>query len=128
LSGAALGVGQYAPLANCTVTNVPGPAVPLYLNGARMTYFSAIMPITDGMGLVFSVTSHEGRVVISPTSCRELMPDPEFFALCIREVFQEYLDLARASARVRPKPRKKASARNKRKVAGMRGARRRTTV
>ena len=127
LSGAALGVGQYAPLANCTVTNVPGPTVPLYLNGARMTYFSAIMPITDGMGLVFSVTSHEGRVVISPTSCRELMPDPEFFALCIREVFQEYLDLARAAARVRPKPRKKAMSR-KRKSARVRGARRRSTV
>jgi len=95
LSSAALGVGQHAPLANCTVTNVPGPTVPLYLNGARMTYFSAIMPITDGMGLVFSVTSHDGRIVISPTSCRELMPDPEFFALCIREEFQEFLAIAR---------------------------------
>jgi WS/DGAT/MGAT family acyltransferase len=95
LSSAALGVGQHAPLANCTVTNVPGPVVPLYLNGARMTYFSAIMPITDGMGLVFSVTSHEGRIVISPTSCRELMPDPDFFALCIREEFQEFLAIAR---------------------------------
>jgi len=95
LSSAALGVGQHAPLANCTVTNVPGPALPLYLNGARMTYFSAIMPITDGMGLVFSVTSHDGRIVISPTSCRELMPDPEFFALCIREEFQEFLAIAR---------------------------------
>ena len=103
LSGAALGVGQHAPLANCTITNVPGPAEPLYLNGARMSYFSAIMPITDGMGLVFAVTSHEGRVVISPTSCRELMPDPEFFALCIREVFQDYLALARAQPKARGK-------------------------
>jgi len=110
LSSAALGVGQHAPLASCTVTNVPGPAIPLYLNGARMTYFSAIMPITDGMGLVFAVTSHDGRIVISPTSCRELMPDPEFFALCIREVFQEYLALARsARRRVKRPPRGKAA-------------------
>ena len=29
----------------------------MYLNGARMTYFSAILPISDGMGLVFAVTS-----------------------------------------------------------------------
>ncbi len=99
LSSAALGVGQHAPLASCTVTNVPGPTRPLYLNGARMTYFSAIMPITDGMGLVFAVTSHDGRIVISPTSCRELMPDPEFFAQCIRDVFQEYLALAKDGAR-----------------------------
>jgi hypothetical protein len=41
---------------------VPGPAIPLYLNGARMTYFSAIMPISDGMGLVFSVTSYDGKI------------------------------------------------------------------
>jgi hypothetical protein len=94
LAGSALGMGQRAPLASCTVTNVPGPAIPLYLNGARMTYFSAIMPISDGMGLVFAVTSYDGKIIISPTSCREQIPDPEFFALCIRESFQEYLELA----------------------------------
>jgi hypothetical protein len=82
---------------------VPGPAIPLYLNGARMTYFSAIMPISDGMGLVFAVTSYDGKIIISPTSCREQIPDPEFFALCIRESFQEYLELAN---RVKPARRK----------------------
>ena len=101
MAGSALGFGQRAPLANCTVTNVPGPAIPLYLNGARMTYFSAIMPISDGMGLVFAITSYDGRIIISPTSCREQIPDPEFFALCIRESFQEYLALADRAARRR---------------------------
>jgi diacylglycerol O-acyltransferase len=101
LAGSALGLGQRAPLASCTVTNVPGPAIPLYLNGARMTYFSAIMPISDGMGLVFAITSYDGRIIISPTSCREQIPDPEFFALCIRESFQEYLELADRAARRR---------------------------
>jgi WS/DGAT/MGAT family acyltransferase len=94
LAGSSLGIGQRQPLASCTVTNVPGPAIPLYLNGARMTYFSAIMPISDGMGLVFAVTSYDGKVIISPTSCREQIPDPEHFALCIRESFQEYLERA----------------------------------
>ena len=37
-------------------------------------------------------------MVISPTSCRELMPDPEAFALCLRDSFQEYLALALAAA------------------------------
>jgi hypothetical protein len=66
-----------------------------------MTYFSAIMPISDGMGLVFAVTSYDGKVVISPTSCRELMPDPAVFAQCVRDSFQEYLALAAT----RPRPR-----------------------
>ena len=93
LAGAGLGIGHRAPLASCSFANVPGPSLPLYLNGARMSYFSAIMPIYDGMGLVFAVTSYDGRIVISPTSCREQMPDPEFFALCLRESFEEYLAL-----------------------------------
>ena len=107
LGSAASGIGRRTPLANCTITNVPGPSVPLYLCGARMTYFSAIMPIADGMGLVFAVTSYDGRIVMSPTSCRELMPDPAQFAQCLRDSFQEYLALVPASrppsARVRPR-------------------------
>jgi len=94
MAGSALSFGHRAPVASCTITNVPGPAIPLYLDGARMTYFSAIMPIYDGMGLVIAVTSYDGRIIISPTSCREQMPDPEFFAQCIRDSFQEYLGLA----------------------------------
>jgi hypothetical protein len=107
LAESSIGIGQGAPLASCTIMNVPGPAIPLYLNGARMTYFSAIMPIADGMGLVFAVTSYDGKIIISPTSCREQIPDPEFFALCIRESFQEYLGLA--SRRPSPARRKAAS-------------------
>ncbi len=82
----------------CTITPVPGPDVPMYLNGARMTYFSALLPIADGMGLVFAVTQYDGRVVISPTCCRELMPDPQAFTQCIRDSFQELLALADALA------------------------------
>jgi diacylglycerol O-acyltransferase / wax synthase len=101
LAGSSLG-SQREPLAGCTIMNVPGPAIPLYLDGARMTYFSSIMPIADGMGLVFSVTSYDGMIFISPTSCREQLPDPEFFAQCIRDSFQELLALAD-----KPKKRKK---------------------
>jgi WS/DGAT/MGAT family acyltransferase len=98
-----LGVGRAAPVANCAITNVPGPSAPLYLNGARMTYFSAIMPINDGLGLVFAVTSYDGRIIVSPTSCREQMPDPEVFAQCVRDAFQDYLALARAGTRAKAK-------------------------
>jgi len=98
-----LGSGRLAPSASCTLTNVAGPSVPLYLNGARMTYFSAIMPIADGMGLVFAVTSYDGRIIISPTSCRELLPDPEAFTQQLRDSFQEYLALARAQPARKPR-------------------------
>jgi hypothetical protein len=92
-------LGDWAPLANCAITNVPGPQVPLYLHGARLTYVSAIMPISDGMGLVFSVTSYNDMIIVSFTACYEQLPDPEVFAQCLRESFQEYLALVRRAAR-----------------------------
>jgi len=113
LAGSSLSSGKREPLAGCTIMNVPGPTTPLYLDGARMTYFSAIMPIADGMGLVFSVTSYDGMIFISPTSCREQMPDPEFFAQCIRDSFQELLAVANG----KPGKRKKKKAPAKKVMA-----------
>lgn len=86
-------LGDWAPLANCAITNVPGTRVPLYLRGAKLTYLSAIMPISDGMGLVFSVTGYNDTIVISFTACYEQLPDPEVFAQCLRDSFQEYIAL-----------------------------------
>jgi WS/DGAT/MGAT family acyltransferase len=120
---AAASLGRHAPLANCSISNVPGPSTPLYLCGARLTYFSAMLPISDGMGLVLAVTHLEGQIIISPTSCRELMPDPERFAQCLRDSFQECLALAQAAPRVpargraavEPRPAGKAAAAERRK-------------
>ena len=114
-----LGDARRSPAAACTITNVGGPSMPLYLNGARMTYFSAIMPISDGMGLVITVTVYDGRIIISPTSCRELLPDPEAFTQQLRDSFQQYLALARAP---RPAPRKAAAPRSARPRASAPGA------
>ena len=96
-------LGDWAPLANCAITNVPGSRAPLYLQGARLTYLSAIMPISDGMGLVFSVTGYNDTIVISVTGCAEQLPDPEVLAQCLRDSFQEYLALAQRAARRKPR-------------------------
>lgn len=98
-------LGDWAPLANCAITNVPGSREPLYLLGARLTYLSAIMPISDGMGLVFSVTGYNDTIVVSFTSCYEQLPDPEVLAQCLRDSFQEYLALAQAQQPIPAKSR-----------------------
>ena len=115
LRSASAQLGDWVPLANCAITNVPGSRVPLYLQGARLTYVSAIMPISDGMGLVFSVTGYNEAIVISFTACYEQIPDPDVFAQCLRDSFQEYLALARPVALLKtPIPAKKrAKARRK---------------
>jgi WS/DGAT/MGAT family acyltransferase len=111
LAYASAKLGRWAPLANCTIVNVPGPTVPLYLKGARMTYFSAIMPISDGMGLVFSVTSYDDKIIVSFTSCYEQLPDPEVFAQCVRDSFQEYLAVAAIRKRTSSAGARRATAR-----------------
>jgi diacylglycerol O-acyltransferase len=104
-------MGNWAPLANCAITNVPGSRAPLYLLGAKLGYLSAIMPVADGMGLVFSVTGYNENIVISFTGCYEQLPDPEVLAQCIRDSFQQYLVLAqqpvssRTRRKIKTKPR-----------------------
>jgi hypothetical protein len=60
---------------------------------------------------VFAVTSYDGKVLVSITSCREMMPDPSFFAHCIRESFQELLAIAEKRKGASPLPRVRGSRR-----------------
>lgn len=91
-----MGVGNLiSPLFNCVITNVPGPQVPLYMNGARLVTQYGLGPVGDSIGLFMPVLSYNGRLTISFTSCREIMPDPERFAACIEESFADTLSSAR---------------------------------
>ncbi|MEO1656979.1 MAG: wax ester/triacylglycerol synthase family O-acyltransferase [Pseudomonadota bacterium] len=82
------------PMFNMVVTNVPGPQVPLYMAGARMVTSYGIGPVMDSMGLFQAVTSYCGEVCIAITACRDMMPDPSFYAQCLRESFEELLEAA----------------------------------
>jgi diacylglycerol O-acyltransferase len=75
------------PFLNTVITNVPGPQVPLYSSGAKLVVQYGLGPVMDGMGLIHPIGSYNGTAVISFTSCRELLPDPEFYEACIRESF-----------------------------------------
>jgi len=74
---------------NCVVTNVPGPQIPLYCAGAKLVTQYGLGPVYDGMGLIFPVFSYCGQIMISMTACREMVPDPEFFAECLQRSFDK---------------------------------------
>jgi WS/DGAT/MGAT family acyltransferase len=80
---------RHTPLFNVVVTNVPGPQVPLYSAGARMLASYTAGPVLDGMGLIMPVLSYCGEVTVSFASCREMLPDPEFFEDCLRESYDD---------------------------------------
>jgi WS/DGAT/MGAT family acyltransferase len=82
---------QISPIFNTVVTNIPGPPVPLYMAGARMVDSYALGPVMDSMGLFHGVTSYCGNICITITACREMLPDPAFYAECLQESFDEML-------------------------------------
>ena len=84
-------------MTNVCISNVPGPQVPVYMNGAKLIHQMGLGPLADRMGLFIAVTSYDGRMSFSATSCRRTMPDVDFFMQCIRESFSD-LKVAVAAA------------------------------
>ena len=80
------------PFLNTVITNVPGPQIPLYFTSARLVALHGLGPIMDGMGLIHPVFSCQGRISIAATSCREVMPDPGFYAECLQQSFEALQD------------------------------------
>ncbi len=89
------------PTFNTVVTNVPGPQVPLYLNGAQVLRIYGTGPSMDNSGLFHPVISYNGSISIGFMCCREMMPDPEFYQDCLTESYQEMLKASRGRARKR---------------------------
>ena len=85
------------PRIGLIVSNVRGPDVPLYMAGARLVNYAPISIATSGMGLNVTGFSYAGTMWICAVSCRAMLPDPAFFATCLRESFE---DLKKAAARV----------------------------
>jgi diacylglycerol O-acyltransferase len=108
-----LGLGHRAiRLANCTITNVPGPQQPLYLNGAKLLKTTGCGPVIDGMGLILTAISYNGEIILSITGCREITPDPEFLVACIKRAFQSLKKAAVAHVKEsKPKAAKKSTRR-----------------
>jgi diacylglycerol O-acyltransferase / wax synthase len=87
-------MSRMRPIANCVVSNVPGPQVPLYFTGARMVASYGLGLPMEGIGLFHAILSYNGVVSVCVTSCRDQMPDPSFYADCISASFRELREAA----------------------------------
>src|SRR4051794_23599948 len=84
------------PPFNLIISNVPGPASPLYSGGARLVHFYPVSAVSDGQGLNMTVQSYNGNLDFGFISCRELVPDLWTMVDYLQESMTELLAAAAA--------------------------------
>lgn len=116
LYGKARMAERIPPIANVVISNVPGPAVPLYLAGARMLSNHPTSIVVHGVALNITVQSYNGSLEFGVMACAKAMPEVRSFTAALHASHGELLALARrqmtkaapASA-ARPTPSRKAA-------------------
>ncbi len=76
----ATGLLHRLPPFNLTISNIPGPNIPVYLCGAKLLAHYPVSVITDGQGLNITVIGYLGQLHFGLLSCRELVPDLDAMA------------------------------------------------
>ena len=112
-TASATGLAEASVVFNTIVTNVPGPPFQLYMCGAALIDSISLGPLLPNVGLFHivysSVQDKQGSVNLSFTACRDMLPDPAFYADCLQASFEELRDAALGTAE--PAKRKRASSR-----------------
>jgi diacylglycerol O-acyltransferase len=74
---------------NLTVTNVPGPPMPLYLAGARLLELFPVVPILGNVTLGVGALSYAGQLNLTATADQDSCPDVEVFAHGVRSALDD---------------------------------------
>jgi WS/DGAT/MGAT family acyltransferase len=90
----AFALEMFSRKASAVATNVPGPQMPLYLGGSKITDMMFWVPQTGSIGLGISILSYNGRVHFGLIADAKLMPDPDSVIRRFRPEFEKLLYLA----------------------------------
>jgi len=84
------GIGaRVRPPMNVTISNVPGPNQPLYLNGARLDAFYPVSIPVQGQALNITCVTYDGAMNIGFTGCRDSLPHIQRIAVYAGEALEE---------------------------------------
>jgi diacylglycerol O-acyltransferase / wax synthase len=78
---------------NLTVSNIPGPRVPLWMKGCRLEEVYPVVPIPDGHALAIGLTTLENEAFFGIYADEEAMPDAQALARSVDESIDELLAL-----------------------------------
>jgi diacylglycerol O-acyltransferase len=84
---------------NLIVTNVPGPQIPLYLQGALMRTAYPVVPLFENLALVVGLFSYNGGLFWGVNADWEQIPDLHDFIVALEVAFRELQQAARAPAK-----------------------------
>jgi diacylglycerol O-acyltransferase len=86
----------FAPrLFNLTVTNVPGPQIPLYALGARMRRILPLVPLFAGHAVGIAIVSYDGELVFGVNADYGATPDLDVLETALCDEFAALQSLAR---------------------------------
>ena len=88
-------------LANVTISNVPGPTVPLYMAGAEMLTNYPTSIVVHGVALNITVQTYNQSLEFGMIACGQAMPEIAELALHVQAAFDEFAALP---ATVEPAP------------------------
>lgn len=109
-------------LFNLIVTNIPGPAFPLYLLDAPMVAGHPHVPLFDQQGLGIALLSYAGRLSFGLVADWDVVPDLAQVADCVEASFEELRAAAGVEAGRDEPPAAAAEAEMPRRHGGVAGA------
>ena len=84
------GLGGRAPIPfNLGISNVPGPAEPLYLNGSRLDALFPLSLLVHGNALNITCVSYAGTLNFGFTGARDTLPHLQRLAVYMGEAREE---------------------------------------
>jgi diacylglycerol O-acyltransferase len=99
---AAMQAGQY--WCQAVTTNVPGPRVPLYVLGKRMTSATAYVPIAGGTRCSIGIFSYLNTMTFGINADFDGYPDIDVLSGGIRRGIEELMDVAKKQTTPEPEP------------------------
>ncbi len=89
---------------NLTVTNVPGPQIPLYFLGCEMKTTYPVVPLFENVALVVGLFSYNGGLFWGFTADWESVPDLHDFVVAVTDSFAELQQCAARATQRQERP------------------------
>ncbi|MBA3304200.1 MAG: DUF1298 domain-containing protein, partial [Acidimicrobiia bacterium] len=85
---------RHRPVFNVTISNVPGPNVPLFMGGSRLVAWYPMGPLAEGQGLNMTVMSYMGVIHFGLVACSETVPEVQAMANHLDDALEELVKAA----------------------------------